>query len=606
MTTDGRPGRGHPERDSNFGLRLKLAATGFVAALLALLGVSWFGYLNTRRLVEATRWHEHTESVIGEIHALHALLADAEAGQRGFIITGDERFLESYDRAMDQTPSRLEKVRALIFENPLQRGRLGAIEDLVARKIDWMTRTIAMRRERGFPATAARVGTLRGQSLMDDIRAALSTMEGEEVRLLAKRDLAVKASTARTNRTLFLGGALSVIVLVGVFAVLGREIRERRRAEGEVTRVHRFLDSVVENIPNMIFVKDARDLRFVRLNRAGEDLLGHSRDELIGRNDYDFFPKEEADFFIAKDRQVLASGVLLDIPEEPIRTKARGQRILHTQKVPILDPDGRPLYLLGISEDITDRREAQKEIESLNETLKERSARLEAANRELEAFSYSVSHDLRAPLRHIGGFVDILRTQAATLDPGSRRYLDLIAKATRHMGQLIEDLLVFSRMGRAEMRLARVPLGPLVGEVLREMQEDVKGRRIDWKVAPLPDVRGDPAMLRLVLANLISNAVKYTRPRPEARIEIGAEAGNGETVVFVRDNGVGFDMQYVSKLYGVFQRLHGPEQFEGTGIGLANVRRIVQRHGGRTWAEGEVDRGAAFYFALPKHGEATP
>jgi light-regulated signal transduction histidine kinase (bacteriophytochrome) len=230
---------------------------------------------------------------------------------------------------------------------------------------------------------------------------------------------------------------------------------------------------------------------------------------------------------------------------------------------------------------------------------REWSGELERANNELEAFSYSVSHDLRAPLRHISGFADMLRRHAgSSLDETSRRHLDTITKSSKRMGDLIDDLLVFSRMGRAAMGRARVPLGPVVAEVLGEIQEDVKGRKIDWKIDPLPEVQGDPAMLRQVLANLISNAVKYTRTRPEARIEIGAQSANGDTVVFVRDNGVGFDAQYAHKLFGVFQRLHSEKDFEGTGAGLAIVQRIVARHGGRAWADGEVGKGATFYFTL--------
>ncbi len=378
------------------------------------------------------------------------------------------------------------------------------------------------------------------------------------------------------------------------------DITARKQAEAEMARMRAFLDSIIENIPNMVFVKDAKDLRFVRFNRAGEELLGRSREELIGRSDYDFFSKGQADFFTAKDRSILECGELLDIPEEPINTRS-GTRILHTKKVPIVDDAGVPQYLLGISEDITERKRAQEEILRLNETLKLHSAQVEAANKELEAFSYAVSHDLRAPLRHVGGFAELLEEHVGpVLDATSRRYLGKIVNSAKQMGELIDDLLAFSRMGRTEMRNASVPLETLVAETLKKAEETADGRRIVWRVGPLPEVQGDPAMLRLVLTNLISNAVKYTRKRPEALIEIGAETERGETVVFIRDNGVGFDMQYAEKLFGVFQRLHGADEFEGTGIGLANVRRIIHRHGGRTWAQGAVDRGATFYFSLPR------
>jgi signal transduction histidine kinase len=224
-----------------------------------------------------------------------------------------------------------------------------------------------------------------------------------------------------------------------------------------------------------------------------------------------------------------------------------------------------------------------------------------ATNRELEAFSYSVSHDLRAPLRHVAGFASLLEKRAGDgLDPEGRRHLRTIVEAAARMGRLVDDLLEFSRMGRADMVRKTVNLNDVVQDVLREVGQDTRDRRIEWTTHPLPPVAGDQAMLRMALANLVSNAVKYSATREVAEIEIGAKpAVNGERVLYVRDNGVGFDMAYADKLFGVFQRLHSAEEFEGTGIGLANVRRIVQRHGGKTWAEGSVDGGATFFISLP-------
>jgi len=247
-------------------------------------------------------------------------------------------------------------------------------------------------------------------------------------------------------------------------------------------------------------------------------------------------------------------------------------------------------------------RRTRDELESVNHELAKRSAAMEASNKELEAFAYSVSHDLRAPLRHVSGFAELLRSSAGpVLNEKSARYLAVVLEEANRMSSLIDDLLAFSRIGRAEAHYSSISLQEIVQEAVGEASQDINGRNIAWRVDALPEWYGDQSMLRLVVINLFSNAVKFTRTRSEPEIEIGcSERKNDHVVLFVRDNGVGFDMKYSNKLFGVFQRLHSRESFEGTGIGLATVQRIVHRHGGRVWAEGKVEGGATFYFSLSK------
>ena len=250
----------------------------------------------------------------------------------------------------------------------------------------------------------------------------------------------------------------------------------------------------------------------------------------------------------------------------------------------------------------TVRRRVERDLRQARDDLEKRSVELAASNKELEAFAYSISHDLRAPLRHMAGFSELLQKHSAqVLDEKSKRYVGVILESAKKMGALIDDLLSFSRIGRAETNKVAVNLGQLVEEALAEVRRDLGDRKIVWKVDRLPAAYGDRAMLRLALVNLISNAVKFTRTRTPAEIQIGPmPATDDQVVIFVRDNGVGFDMKYVGKLFGVFQRLHSGETFEGTGIGLATVQRIAHRHGGRAWAEGTVDQGATFYLSISK------
>ena len=330
----------------------------------------------------------------------------------------------------------------------------------------------------------------------------------------------------------------------------------------------------------------------------------YSREELLGQDhriiNSGHHPKE----FIRGLWTTIAQG---RVWKGEIKNRAKDGSIywVDTTIVPFLKPDGKPYQYVAIRADVTARKLVEEEIRRLNHELEERvtdrTAQLEAANKELEAFSYSVSHDLRAPLRHIDGFVGLLvKAEAQNVSERGRGYLHTISDSAKQMGQLIDDLLVFARMGRTEMRIARVDLNVLLEEVLHSLRPEYQARNIVWHKEPLPVVQGDRSMLRQVFVNLLANAVKYTRPRDPAVIGIGGRTDRpGETVVFVRDNGVGFDMQYADKLFGVFQRLHRAEEFEGTGIGLANVRRIILRHGGRTWAESEPGAGATFYLSLP-------
>jgi PAS domain S-box-containing protein len=357
----------------------------------------------------------------------------------------------------------------------------------------------------------------------------------------------------------------------------------------ELERARMELDQFFALSPDMLCIANLEG-RFVRVNSAWQEALGWSAEELTARPYADFVHPDDRTTTAAESSS-LAEGQVTTRFENRYRCRDGSYRWLSWRAVPILSRG----VVYAAARDITERRRIDSE-------LKAHIAALAELNRELEAFSYSVSHDLRAPLRHITGFVGLLsRSATPKLDAEEQRRLQTIADAATRMGRLVDDLLAFSRMGRTALQKRRISLADIVRDARREIDNDPSNVRVTWKIGSLPDVEADAAMLRLVFVNLLSNAVKYSRGRPGPTVEIGVEgAGSDETVIFVRDNGVGFDMQYAGKLFGVFQRLHSSDEFEGTGIGLANVRRIINRHGGRTWAEGALNAGATFYFSLPQ------
>jgi PAS domain S-box-containing protein len=400
-------------------------------------------------------------------------------------------------------------------------------------------------------------------------------------------------------------------LLITWFAAVRRRVEQNLRESRDELQQEVAIRTQQANLLNLthdtIFVRDMNDV-ITYWNRGAQELYGWSAQEAIGNRAHDLLktvfsaPTDDR----SSDRAEAIRAELLRLGRwdgELRQTKADGTEVMVSSRWSLQrDERGLPLAVLETNNDITERKRREDEIRGLNHELGKRSVELEGSNKELEAFAYSISHDLRAPLRHMVGYTELLQKHSSSaIDDKGRRYVMTILEAAKQMGTLIDDLLAFSRIGRAETRETMVSLDQLVKEVQSEVLHETEGRNITWKVGALPDLYGDRSMLKLALVNLISNAIKFTRTRPAPEIEIGSrDAKLDGVVVFVKDNGVGFDMKYVNKLFGVFQRLHRTDEFEGTGIGLATVQRIVHRHGGRVWAEGQVGSGATFYLSLPK------
>ena len=391
------------------------------------------------------------------------------------------------------------------------------------------------------------------------------------------------------------------------FSKVVRDITERKRAEEEARNASLYARSLLEASLDPL-VTISPDGKIADVNSATETATGVSRERLIGSDFSDYFTQPEK----ARQgyEQVFASGSVRDYPLRIQHLSGKTMDVSYNATV-FKNQVGEIEGIFAAARDITERKRAEDEVQRLKEELEQhviqRTAQLEAANKELEAFTYSVSHDLRAPLRHISGFSKILTEEyGSSLAPEALHHLQRIEEGTRRMGQLVDDLLNLGRISRHEVRLQVTGLNTVVNEVIAELKPECEGRQMQWKIENLPFVECDPALMKQVFQNILSNAVKFTRPRSLAVIEVGQKDQEGTPVVFVHDNGVGFNVKYASKLFGVFQRLHRPEDFEGTGVGLATVQRIIQKHGGRIWAEAELDKGATFYFTLGTSEKTEP
>ena len=574
-------------------------ATGFTAALAMLCLLSAFAYHSTRSLVGENQLEEVTLGQILELADLVSGLKDAETGQRGYLLTGDEQYLAPYHEAIARLGQQLDALRQSTAQNPRQRERLAQIEPLIHAKLAELDRTVKLRRSSGYDAALAVVKSGEGKRLMEAAKQLLTDMRQEENQLLAARSSAAVASARRTTTVIVFGSSMAVLLVLIAGFVIQREMGKRRGSERAMRDAEERLRMLVEGVQDYAILMLDPEGHVVSWNSGAQRMKGYTAEEIVGQHFSRFYTREDIES--GKPARELACAIETGrYEEEGWRVRKDGSRFwVNVVISAVRDKSGNLRGFSKVSRDITERKRAEDEIKKLNGTLRQHAARLEAANKELEAFSYSVSHDLRAPLRSIDGFsLALMEDYGDKLEPEAKDYLQRVRAATQRMAQLIDDLLGLSRVTRSDMSRSTVDLSGMARAVAAELEKVQPDRKVDFVIADGLAAEGDARLLRVVLDNLLGNAWKFTAKRNDARIEFGTSGANGSREFFVRDNGAGFDMAYVHKLFGAFQRLHGNGEFAGTGVGLATVQRIIHRHGGRIAAEGAVDKGATFRFTL--------
>jgi PAS domain S-box-containing protein len=579
---------------------------GLVALLLAVaisVVVPWLVARNTTdNAMNAAQWVDHSGRIRAHVYKLLYRLRDMEAATYSELqgVTSAD-LAQRIDKAEAEIQPLLADLRQLTLDNPDQQTRLGALSSVVEHRVSLMQQAgkdyAAGDPGAAYQALGRAAKVFPYSDLAADIVHAEARLQDQRVRALAHRSrVARQVQTGVAAAQLLL---LALVVVVSERAIKRRLMAERISRQA-VARAERIVQTVRE--PMVVLNEQLHPLM---VNAAFEELYGPARNEAeptldaVGEGAWSDEALNQRLLDVAHRGRELWDYEL----EQTTTDGVDRHMLINARRMQLPDGD-EPAVLLSVS-DATARTLAENRVNELNDELEGKLEQLSEVNRELEAFSYSVSHDLRAPLRHIAGFSDKLgRHLGADVDAKTSHYLDTITGAAGRMAELIDGLLVYSRLGRGAVRMQPVDMQALVNEARTFAMTDADERDIEWRIGELPTVVGDAGMLGTVWQNLLGNAVKYTARREHAVITVDAEKGENNRYVFtVADNGAGFDMAYADKLFGVFQRMHKASEFPGSGIGLANVRRIIMRHGGNVWAEAEPDHGARFHFSLPvPHG----
>jgi PAS domain S-box-containing protein len=576
-----------------------LPALGFWLSMGILATVGALAYRDVAGLIETSRWVEHTHQVIEACNDVLLSLRDAGSARHAYVLTGDPAELLAYRRVLAQLEAQRAALPVLVADNPTQGRRVRELEPLIDERLSPMERSIAYRDAHGFDREREDALSREGTRVTKAVRELIGAMVDDEQRLLRARMVTEQERAAATKRALLAGAVVSLALLALAFSLMRRENARRRTTERELRRSEeaeveqriRF-QRLLAAAPDAIVIAGS-DGRITLVNDRTTALFGYSREELLGLSIEELLPERFRDrhpghrsryHAAAAARPMGAAGLtLLGL------RKGGAEFPVEISLSPLATAEGA--LAIASVRDVTAQREAEV-------ALQEAKERAESSNRELEAFCYSVAHDLRAPLRGIDGF-----SQALMEDYGDRiqgegmEHLQCVRGEAQRMGRLIDDLLSLSRVTRHEMLREVVDISALAREVAGRLRQASPDRRVEVTIQDGLTARADPRLIGVALDNLLGNAWKFTAQKAGARIELG-RSPDGERPFYVRDNGAGFDMAYSARLFTAFQRLHKQSDFEGSGIGLATVQRVVHRHGGRVWAEATVGQGATFYFTL--------
>ncbi len=570
---------------------------GYALAIGLMLFGGGYTYRTSVEFADSVAMISHSQSVRAALADLSGSLTEAELAQRNYLLAPRDAGLAEYSAALAALARHTADLGRLTADNRAQTARLAALRPLLEARVARFEEGLAAYRRGGLAAVQQVVALDSGRRQAEDIRRIVGAMNEEEARLLIERERTAASFRHTTLLSLVATLALATGLFMLLFQVIRAEIVAREAAARALRDSEQQNRGIVESSPDCL-ISLTPDAKIVRMTAQGRRLMEMPEEEDPAGGDWLCW-WEGADREAARDALDSARA---GSPGH-FRGFCAGRR--GTAKwwdvivMPIAAADGRMQSLLAAAREITGAKRAEEDIGRLNEQLQRKARELETTNQELESFSYSVSHDLRAPLRAIDGFAQMIEEDSGgRLDEEGLRQLSVIRRNSRRMGDLIDDLLTFSRMGRQALNLTEINMEALVREVLDEaLREHALIPHIE--IGPMPDARGDRPLLRQVWVNLVSNALKYGARSRAPRIDIRGLRGAGEIVYSIRDQGVGFNPEYIGKLFGVFERLHRADEFSGTGVGLAIVHRVVTRHGGRVWAESQVGAGAEFFFALP-------